>query len=116
VRFVSFVWLLILPVLLLVNGCAVPDPTAVEKKQAVEILKQFGDAEQMFWQHNSEKIEREIERTQSKVKVYSLASSWICATPRFSARPLAACAICAPKPQAWEQAFLTVWPQSLMRL
>ena len=47
-------------------------PSKDEAKQAAEILKQFADAEQTFWAHNSDKIEREIERTQSKVKIHQL--------------------------------------------
>ena len=36
-------------------------PSKDEAKQAAEILKQFADAEQTFWAHHSDKIEREIE-------------------------------------------------------
>ena len=51
---------------------AVTIPTAAEKKQALGILTAFAEAEAVYWLHNSEKIEREIERTQSKVTIHQL--------------------------------------------
>ena len=51
---------------------AVKIPDKTEKARALAILSAFSEAEELFWLHNSEKIEREIERTQSKVTIHQL--------------------------------------------
>ena len=40
---------------------AVTIPSTAEKKQAVEIVSGFAEAENVFWAHNSAPIKREIE-------------------------------------------------------